>query len=141
MRFVADNRSPVMSRFVVLHHFGCPGRSDHFDLMLESAGQLQTWSLAEWPGTDVVTAKSLPAHRLHYLQYEGPVSGGRGQVRRVDEGQYWLAAGSFTDKATAIEFDIDGRQCSGWCRLEWCGVNDHWTWEFRPGATVAQAES
>ena len=30
----------------------------------------------------------LPPHRLHYLDYEGPISGDRGEVRRVDRGEY-----------------------------------------------------
>lgn len=30
----------------------------------------------------------LPDHRLRYLHYQGPISGNRGQVRRIAQGQY-----------------------------------------------------
>ena len=33
-------------------------------------------------------ATRLPDHRLAYLEYEGPVSGNRGVVRRIDSGKY-----------------------------------------------------
>ena len=35
-----------------------------------------------------MTAKALPDHRLVYLDYEGPIAGGRGSVSRWDEGTY-----------------------------------------------------
>ncbi|WP_146439947.1 hypothetical protein [Crateriforma conspicua] len=33
-----------------------------------------------------ITATRLPDHRTKYLEYEGPISGNRGSVRRVDSG-------------------------------------------------------
>jgi hypothetical protein len=54
-------------------------------------------SLAELParwqtpsGRDVIElgAARLPDHRLAYLDYEGPVSSGRGEVKRIDRGDY-----------------------------------------------------
>jgi hypothetical protein len=36
----------------------------------------------------IVDAESLGDHRHDYLQYEGPVSGERGQVTRVDTGSF-----------------------------------------------------
>ncbi len=77
--------------------------------MLESAGVLRTWALAELPrdwetlgadasgeagarpkiaGTNTVSAERLADHRLAYLDYEGPVSGHRGSVVRLDRGTY-----------------------------------------------------
>ena len=75
-----------MLRFVVLTH----DHPDwHWDFMLERDGGLQTWRLVESPLTPgVVKAEPLSVHRLEYLEYEGPVSGGRGEVRRWDCGVY-----------------------------------------------------
>lgn len=80
-----------MPRFVILHHELPPGheRGTHFDLMLEMGGVLRTWSLPELPEVGkVIQAEALPDHRLAFLEYEGPVSGNRGTVSRVEEGEY-----------------------------------------------------
>ena len=75
-------------RYVVLHHTGW--KQDHFDLMLEDEnnveGPLLTWRLDAFPFAKKIEA--LPPHRRIYLMYEGPVSGNRGLVRRVAEGNY-----------------------------------------------------
>ncbi len=73
-------------RYVILHHTGWT--EDHFDLMLETdnASPLLTWRLDRWPDPTAITP--LPAHRRAYLEYEGPVSNDRGQVRRVASGSY-----------------------------------------------------
>ncbi len=64
-------------------------RPDHWDLMFEIAGQLRTWSIPQTPRPGVtVMAELLADHRLAYLDYEGPVSGNRGSVSRVDRGTY-----------------------------------------------------
>ncbi len=81
-----------MPRFVLLRH-DCPPdyeRPSHWDLMLESDGVLRTWALAKLPraSNDSVDAEKLADHRLAYLDYEGPVSGERGTVSRVDAGTY-----------------------------------------------------
>ena len=77
----------MSSRFVILHHTHADG--EHWDLMLERDGVLLTWQLPAEPAG----AKSLPIrarriadHRLAYLTYEGPISGDRGHVRRIDAG-------------------------------------------------------
>ncbi len=73
-------------RFVVLEH---DHPILHWDLMLEFDGALLTWRLPanvqinEWG-----VSERLPDHRLAYLDYEGPVSKGRGTVRRITGGQY-----------------------------------------------------
>jgi hypothetical protein len=84
---MADPPGPAPPpRFVVLEH-----RWDgvHWDLMLESEGALRTWALSAFPtvGEDI-PANALPDHRIAYLDYEGPISGNRGSVRRVDRGSY-----------------------------------------------------
>lgn len=75
-----------MPRFVILTH-DHPFR--HWDLMLEEGPGLRTWRLTEAPQPGrAIAAERLPDHRCEYLDYEGPVSGGRGTVRRVDHGTY-----------------------------------------------------
>ena len=83
-----------MPRFVLLLHETPAGyaRPTHFDLMLESGDALLTWSLMELPtsGT-IVAAEQLPNHRVMYLDYEGPVSGDRGDVQRIEAGEFeWI---------------------------------------------------
>lgn len=77
-------------RFVLLEH-DFPQR--HWDFMLEAAGGLRTWRLASPPSAgNRVPAEALADHRLAYLDYEGPVSGGRGRVSRWDAGTVqWLS--------------------------------------------------
>src|SRR5262249_41898667 len=50
----------------------------------------RTWALdAPIAGLGLILpARPLGDHRLAYLDYEGPVSGNRGTVRRVDRGTY-----------------------------------------------------
>jgi hypothetical protein len=79
-----------MPRFVVLTH-NHPVL--HWDFLLEAGGVLRAWRLTETPDAGrMIAAELLPDHRLHYLDYEGPVSGNRGEVRRWDAGEYtWQA--------------------------------------------------
>ncbi len=66
-------------------------RDSHWDLMFETGASLRTWALAAWPEDQPeVEARLLANHRLDYLTYEGPVSGGRGAVCRWDAGSYVL---------------------------------------------------
>ncbi len=76
-----------MPRFVVLEH---DHPVLHWDLMLEVGDALRTWRLAAPPELNAgpIVAEELPDHRLAYLDYEGPVSGGRGQVLRWDRGVF-----------------------------------------------------
>ena len=77
-----------MPRFVILEH-DHPVR--HFDLMLETGSILRTWRLVEppQPGKWVVAEPSFD-HRVLYLDYEGPVSGDRGNVKRLLAGTFEL---------------------------------------------------
>ena len=89
----------AMPRFVLLYH-ECPpslGKPSHWDLMLERDGALLTWNLPSLPaawggeagiGFAEITATRIADHRLAYLDYEGPISGERGSVTRVDRGEY-----------------------------------------------------
>jgi hypothetical protein len=73
-------------RFVILEHVW---NGVHWDFMIEQGSGLRTWAI----DAPIVTGADLPArwlpdHRLAYLDYEGPVSGERGWVRRIDRGTY-----------------------------------------------------
>jgi hypothetical protein len=79
-----------MPRYVILEH-DWPVR--HWDLMLECGAVLRTWRLAAPPSQgQSASAEALGDHRPAYLDYEGPLSGGRGSVVRWDSGTFeWEA--------------------------------------------------
>jgi len=82
-----------MPRYVILRHEMPPSRErrSHWDLMLERDGVLCTWALPEPPNeSESMSVDRLADHRLHYLDYEGPVSENRGNVTRWDAGSYEL---------------------------------------------------
>lgn len=101
-----------MPRFAVLEH-DHPAR--HWDLLLEHEGVLLAWRLAAppAPGADVDAEASFD-HRLLYLDYEGPIGGGRGTVTRWDGGTLdWLER--TPDRAAAR---VAGGRLRGMLRLE-----------------------
>ena len=79
-----------MPRFVILEH---DDPFPHLDFMLEHEGKLRTWRLLSEPTPGaVLQAEPLGDHRIEYLEFEGPLSGDRGRVRRVDAGTFeWIA--------------------------------------------------
>jgi len=83
-----------MPRFVILEH---DWPTPHWDLLLEAGTVLRAWRLLADPAssqTHEIVAEANADHRLFYLDYEGPVSGGRGAVRRWDAGTFaWIADG------------------------------------------------
>ena len=107
-----------MPRFVILEH---DHPELHWDLMLETGTVLRTWRLAQPPTAGgAVAAMALADHRLHYLDYEGPVSGGRGTVRRWDCGEY--------EEGDGGTFNLRGARVHGKARLT-RGDGDVWTFE------------
>jgi len=92
-------------RTVVLKHV-CPPFGHHFDWMLQVLSDqdrsLLTIRMSERP--DLAPANGclegvlLPAHRTIYLTYEGPLTGGRGSVARMREGDI-IATGDPADPA------------------------------------------
>src|SRR5262245_36475345 len=75
-----------MARFVILEH---DFPTLHWDFMLEVSGMLRTWRLPQPPAAGIeMVAEALGDHRLAYLDYEGPVSNSRGNVKRWDRGEY-----------------------------------------------------
>lgn len=102
-----------MPRFVILEH---DHPVLHWDLMLEADGVLQTWRLAQAPEVGrTIEATALGDHRLAYLDYEGPVSGNRGTVRRWDAGDFDETSASV---ASVRQFHLRGARVVGHVRLE-----------------------
>ncbi len=111
-----------MTRFVILEH-DHPVR--HWDLMLEAGDGLRTWRLDRPPTPgQVVLAEPIADHRKAYLDYEGPVSGGRGRVVRWDAGTCeWI------EGPDRIDLYFSGRRLQGPAILE-PGPDSRW--RFRP---------
>jgi hypothetical protein len=104
-----------MPRYVILRHETSQGV--HLDFMLEANGVLKTWSLAEPPRPGVeIECKALPDHRLAYLDYEGPISGGRGTVARWDRGTYVIRRQS--DVEWAVELASERFVCEAIVRRD-----------------------
>jgi hypothetical protein len=73
-------------RFVILEH---DWPTTHWDLLLEASPVLKAWRLLAEPGEGrAVPAEPNFDHRLVYLDYEGPLTGNRGTVRRWDAGTF-----------------------------------------------------
>ena len=125
----------IMPRFVLLFH-DCPAgydRPSHWDFMLEVGSALRTWALSELPNTweaayekspsskslcrplaagDVVEAQQLGDHRLAYLEFEGPLTRGRGSVIRIDTGSYRELTGEKLSPAH-LQIDLTGSLLRG----------------------------
>jgi DNA polymerase Ligase (LigD) len=113
-----------MPRFVILEH---DHPVLHWDLMLEAGAALRTWRLAQAPSTTgaVIDAQALPDHRLEYLEYEGPVSGGRGAVKRWDTGAYETLSAAIEE----LRVRMYGARVGGVARLLQTG-NSGWTFAW-----------
>ncbi len=114
-----------MPRFVLLDH---DHPSPHLDFMLEAEGVLWTWRLdaAPHPGA-AQPALRIFDHRTMYLDYEGPVSAGRGTVRRREGGTFdWVEQGDHQVVARLHGQSLRGRLT---LRLE---DGDRWLLEFDP---------
>jgi hypothetical protein len=101
-----------MPRFVILEH---DHPFLHWDFMLEAGDALATWRLSAPPAAGAeVDAEAIGDHRPAYLDYEGPVSGGRGRVVRWDAGTFdWLGR----DEGRVV-VELDGGRVRGVARLE-----------------------
>jgi hypothetical protein len=88
-------------------------RGRHWDLLVEVRGceRLLTWRLAGNPLDDTgeIPAQRIGDHRRLYLEYEGEISGGRGRVRRIDDG-----AATINDlEGVRVRFALAGRHLRG----------------------------
>lgn len=99
-----------MPRFVLLEH---DHPELHWDFMLEHEGVLKTWRLARLPSRagETIAATQLGDHRAAYLDYEGPVSGGRGEVKRCAAGTYERPQGDFGDATLRLALHAEKWQC------------------------------
>jgi hypothetical protein len=110
-----------MPRFAILDH-DHPFR--HWDFLLESGDALRAWRLLAEPQSGrPIPAEPLPDHRLHYLDYEGPISGDRGRVVRWDAGTFDWEADGLDD----LRVRLYGARVMGVVTVR--RGADGWTWE------------
>jgi hypothetical protein len=109
-----------MPRYVILEH---DHPFLHWDLMLEMGAALRTWRLAvPLSSSSIIAAEPLGDHRLAYLDYEGPVSGNRGTVKRWDRGDFEM----ISDSENQLVLRLCGRRFNGIATLRRTGMN----WEL-----------
>src|SRR5262249_39577183 len=71
---------------------------------------LRTWRLLEMPAAGrQIRAEALGDHRIAYLNYEGPLSGNRGAVARVDAGEFVIV----DETPGQIDLEFSGLVVSG----------------------------
>jgi hypothetical protein len=119
-----------MPRFVILKHCLPAGhaRPTHFDFMLQQGDVLWTWALPSLPDAEgCIDAERLADHRVAYLNYEGEVSGNRGSVTRIDEGEFsWLQC---DETAGRLLLELRGRVVCGKMSLMRL-ADQRWTCSF-----------
>jgi len=123
-----------MPRFVILQH---DHPHLHWDFMLETGDVLRAWRLEREPLTDQgpIAATALGDHRILYLDYEGPVSGGRGTVVRWDGGEYFEDSAGAAGDRRHVRVRLLGRRIAGPVSLEWLSADD---WCFARDAVDRQ---
>ena len=113
-----DCRQP----WVLLHHqvedlpvsSGGLGRGDHYDLMLSppGAGQLWTWAIPVNPVHQELPfecqIERLSDHRRIYLDYQGPVSGGRGHVQQAAKGTFEVVV--WSEQLVEVRLRLDAAE-------------------------------
>jgi hypothetical protein len=109
-----------MPPFVILEH---DYPELHWDFMLENGENLRTWKLMQNPDNLLsqlttetplsIKAEESKPHRLLYLDYEGPISNGRGFVKRFDYGSFEL----IEQNESAIIVSLKGQSCTGLLKL------------------------
>ena len=120
-----------MQQYVILRH---DHPELHWDLMLEEGAVLKTWRLPQPPEIDPASdetsldliAEALPDHRLVYLEYEGPVSGDRGEVSRWDWGTFTLLERS-EDQLVAL---LTGEELAGRLTLKKQDSENRWSLNY-----------
>ncbi len=122
-----------MPRFVLLTH---DHPFVHWDLLIEAGETARTWRLLESPARWLsdpaieVAAESITAHRLMYLDYEGPVSHERGRVVRWDHGlAEWLSEGE-----SSVRLRLNGERLVGEMTLDQEALRPLWSARFFPAA-------
>jgi len=115
-----------MPRYVILEH---DWPTLHWDLLLEAGGVLRAWRLLGSPeSVSPIPAEANFDHRKLYLDYEGPISDGRGSVKSWDAGMFkWIQQ---LENETSLE--LTGRKLRGQAILTHDGIA--WQWHFRPSS-------
>ena len=118
-----------MRRYAILEH-----RWDgvHWDFLVEDGESLRSWAISQPIRENVdLPARSLPAHRRVYLDYEGDISGGRGVVARWDDGECDVVEW----REDRIRLAVRGRQLVGEVELRRVEGDDDLLrlWVFRFG--------
>lgn len=115
-----------MRRFAILEH---RWEGVHWDFLVEDGPALRTWAIDSPIVEDAdLPARALPAHRRVYLEYEGEISGGRGVVRRWDEGTCEVVEWG----EGRVRLAVRGGQLVGSVEL-WCTEEEGRPWRFRLG--------
>jgi hypothetical protein len=117
-----------MPRFAILEH---DYPTLHWDFLLEESETLLTWRLSAPPDSGaVMEALQTFNHRRLYLDYEGPVSGDRGNVVRWDGGIFEREV----CEADRIVVRLCGARLQGVLRLE-CREGNEWRAKFQADPT------
>ena len=104
------------SQYVVLRHEQIA--EPHFDLMMEvgDGDTLMTFRSLVWPLHVDAMLEKLEDHRRDYLHYEGPVSAGRGFVKRVARGECSVGwGGNYSYRSILVAFK-DEQPIGYWIR-------------------------
>lgn len=94
--------------------------------MLEQDGILRTWHLTTEPQPgQSYQGRRIADHRLIYLDYEGPVSGDRGEVHRWDFGTYQI----LDEQSGRQQIQLQGQRLQGLLNLH-CVSAELWDFHF-----------
>src|SRR5579859_7714207 len=118
-----------MPRYVILQH---DHPELHWDLMLQAGDKLRTWRLAKAPikPGEAIEATAIGDHRLMYLDYEGPISGGRGRVVRWDQGNYEEEISGIIGSDQRVVIGLVGKRVIGKAVLERV-IGTQWSFQLK----------
>ena len=98
--------------------------------MLEQGETLATWQLtvplSEIQDEQEIIVQKIQDHRLIYLTYEGAISRGRGQIKRLDFGDYEL----LIQEKSHWEFILNGQQLTAHYKLTKISLDNN-SWSLR----------
>ncbi len=131
---IGDRRTGATCRCPALSCSSIVWNGVHWDFMLEIGDVLCDLGhrCADRCRSEDLPARRLGDHRRVYLEYEGPVSGDRGNVRRVDSGTYRMLS---SGRPSTFARLVNGSQLVGVVDLRAVGLGSGKTgsWIFRIG--------